>query len=225
MYNHEKSDANVQKMSTPLDPSAAPPARRRRYLAAAMTLALSAPLAACDSQQGESSRRPDVAPVISTQITGPDGRSWLKLSADGLHDPDNELLAYLQEPAEALSGLTKGGVNGNQVDWVESLRAGLIEPRTNIRPETNIRVLDLDIVFPDTAGQPMVVFPHRQHTAWLDCANCHPGVFIAKKGANKFGMLDVLRGEYCGRCHGAVAFPLTECKRCHSRDRPKGGAQ
>jgi hypothetical protein len=23
-------------------------------------------------------------------------------------------------------------------------------------------------------------------------------------------------GEHCGRCHGAVAFPLTECTRCHS---------
>lgn len=105
-----------------------------------------------------------------------------------------------------------------------ALQSGAIAPRTNIRPETKIRVLDLDIVFPDTAGQPMVVFPHRQHTAWLDCSNCHPGIFVAKKGGNDFGMLDVLQGEYCGRCHGAVAFPLTECKRCHSRDWQTGVA-
>ncbi|HUS55503.1 MAG TPA: c(7)-type cytochrome triheme domain-containing protein [Thermohalobaculum sp.] len=84
-------------------------------------------------------------------------------------------------------------------------------------------VLDLDIVFTETAGQPYVVFPHRQHTEWLDCANCHPAIFKAKRGANDFGMLDVLNGEYCGRCHGAVAFPLTECKRCHSRDWQTGG--
>jgi hypothetical protein len=32
----------------------------------------------------------------------------------------------------------------------------------------------------------------------------------------------VLSGEKCGLCHGAVAFPLTECNRCHSvqRDSP-----
>jgi hypothetical protein len=29
----------------------------------------------------------------------------------------------------------------------------------------------------------------------------------------------ILSGEKCGLCHGAVSFPLTECKRCHSVDR------
>ncbi len=146
-----------------------------------------------------------------------DGREWRRLDADGLHDPGNELLAYLQQPAEALGVLPPGGPDGNRVDWAAALREGAINPRTNVLPETRIRVLDLDIVFADTAGQPNVVFPHRQHTEWLDCANCHPAIFEAKKGANKFGMLDVLQGEYCGRCHGAVSFPLTECRRCHSR--------
>jgi hypothetical protein len=28
-------------------------------------------------------------------------------------------------------------------------------------------------------------------------------------------MLQILSGEKCGQCHGAVAFPLTECARCH----------
>ncbi len=133
------------------------------------------------------------------------------------------MLQYLQQPAEALSTLPKGGPGGNQVDWAAALRGGAIAPRTNIRPETKIRVIDLDIVFTETAGQPNVVFPHRQHTEWLDCANCHPAIFIAKRGANDFGMLDVLNGEYCGKCHGAVSFPLTECRRCHSRDRQTGG--
>jgi hypothetical protein len=37
-----------------------------------------------------------------------------------------------------------------------------------------------------------------------------------KAGATKFtGMFPILSGEKCGRCHGAVAFPLTECRRCH----------
>jgi ribosomal protein L40E len=29
-------------------------------------------------------------------------------------------------------------------------------------------------------------------------------------------MFAILQGEFCGRCHGAVSFPLTECRRCHS---------
>jgi c(7)-type cytochrome triheme protein len=162
-------------------------------------------------------------PVEPRTIQSTDGREWRKLGNDGLHDPENELLQYLQQPAEALSALPKGGPDGNQVDWIAALRDGVISPRTNVRPETKINVLDLDIVFTDTAGQPYVVFPHREHTEWLDCANCHPKIFIAKRGANRFGMLDVLNGEYCGRCHGAVSFPLTECKRCHSRDWQTGG--
>jgi c(7)-type cytochrome triheme protein len=156
-------------------------------------------------------------------IRSADGRKWRKLSADGLHDPRNDMLQYLQQPAEALSTLPNGGPSGNQVDWAAALREGAIAPRTNILPGTKIRVIDLDIVFTETAGQPYVVFPHRQHTEWLDCANCHPAIFIAKRGANDFGMLDVLNGDYCGQCHGAVSFPLTECKRCHSRNRQAGG--
>jgi c(7)-type cytochrome triheme protein len=160
------------------------------------------------------------APAQDTgKIQSADGREWRKLSADGLHDPNNDMLQYLQQPAEALADLPKGGPGGNQVDWAAALRTGAIEPRTNILPGTKIRVLDLDIVFTETAGQPYVVFPHRPHTEWLDCANCHPAIFIAKRGANDFGMLDVLEGNYCGQCHGAVSFPLTECSRCHSRNK------
>lgn len=178
-------------------------------------------LAACGDpapQPPATAQPEDAAAAPAVTIASADGRAWRRLAADGLHDPGNDLIAYLQQPAEALGALPSGGTDGNQVDWMAALATGAIAPRTNILPETKVRVLDLDIVFTDTAGQPHVVFPHRQHTEWLDCSNCHPAVFAAKKGANQFGMLDILQGEYCGRCHGAVAFPLTECKRCHSRD-------
>lgn len=140
---------------------------------------------------------------------------WKPLAEDLLHDPFNPALPLLQEPEEALSVLPPAK-QGNHVDWVAALRSGAIQPRTNIYPETKIRVIDLDILFEDTAGQPMVLFPHRPHTEWLDCENCHDKIFIEKKGANDFGMLDILEGRYCGQCHGAVAFPLTQCQRCHS---------
>lgn len=160
------------------------------------------------------------AEALQQVICADDGRCWRKLAADGLHNPANAALDFLQEPATALMTLPPGGPSGNKIDWVAALRGSHIAPRTNIYPETKVRVLDLDIVFTDTKGQPHVVFPHRPHTEWLDCSNCHPDIFVADKGANEFGMLDVLQGEYCGRCHGAVAFPLTECTRCHSQ--PQG---
>lgn len=182
-----------------------------------LVFALGAVGACNESENPDSAKSERVAPP-GNATTDPIQQKWRPLAKDGLHDPDNPLLHYLQEPSEALSVLPEGGPNGNQVDWIKALREGHIAPRTNIAPETKIRVLDLDIVFPDTAGQPQVVFPHRQHTEWLDCANCHENLFKSRRGANDISMLDILQGEYCGRCHGAVAFPLTECKRCHSRD-------
>ena len=81
------------------------------------------------------------------------------------------------------------------------------------------RVLCYDAItaaLPDTATLRMVLFPHDIHTAWLECSNCHPKIFAEKAGATPVNMLAILQGEYCGRCHGAVSFPLTECNRCHS---------
>lgn len=149
--------------------------------------------------------------------------TWLPLAQDGLHDPSIPDLRLLQDPAEALSRLPPDAV-GNQVDWVKALEQGHINPRTNIHPETRIKVLDQDILMRETGEMPMVRFPHKQHTEWLDCGNCHEGLFKSKAGATPVNMLAILQGEYCGRCHGAVAFPLTECIRCHSVPRTATGA-
>jgi c(7)-type cytochrome triheme protein len=141
------------------------------------------------------------------------------LAKDGVHDPVSPAIKILQEPAEALAKFPIDAV-GNQVRWVKALELGLITPRSNILPETKVNVLDLDVIMPRTAEMPMVRFPHRQHTEWLDCSNCHEKLFISKAGATKkVNMFEILQGEYCGLCHGAVSFPLTECKRCHSVER------
>lgn len=141
--------------------------------------------------------------------------SWKPLMNDGLHDPSGPAVHLLQEPASALSLLPPDMV-GNKVSWVRALREQYIEPRTNIYPETEIRVLDMDIIMDRTGEMPLVLFPHRPHTEWLDCKNCHDEIFIEKVDANPINMFAILSGRYCGRCHGAVAFPLTECNRCHS---------
>ena len=144
-----------------------------------------------------------------------DAGDWEPLEADGIHDPANPALEVMQPPAEALS-LLPADTAGNKVRWVQALRDGYINPRTNVYPETKVKLLDLDIVMKNTGNAAYVRFPHRPHTEWLDCANSHDKIFPAKAGATPMTMLDILGGEYCGRCHGAVAFPLTECDRCHS---------
>ncbi len=151
--------------------------------------------------------------VVSDAAESP--RKWAPLAADGIHDPRNPALRQLQEPAEALSKLPPD-TTGNMVRWVEALDKGAINPRTNIFPETRFELLDQDIILSRSGGLPMVRFPHRQHTLWLDCSMCHEQLFKAKAGANNLSMLAMLQGEQCGLCHGAVAFPLTECNRCHS---------
>ena len=140
---------------------------------------------------------------------------WLPLTQDELHDPAMTALKLLQNPNEALSKLPRDGA-GNQVNWVKALEKGYIKPHITIRSDTQIKVLDLDVLLRNTGEMDMVLFPHKQHTEWLACSNCHEELFKSKAGATQFGMFDILKGDSCGRCHGAVAFPLTECKRCHS---------
>lgn len=145
---------------------------------------------------------------------------WLPVAKDDLHDPLEPGTAQLQNPSEALSALPQDPV-GNKVDWNKALLGGHINPRTNIHPETQIQVLDLDVIMKRTGEMPMVRFPHKQHTMWLDCGNCHEKLFKTKAGTSNVNMMQILTGQKCGLCHGAVAFPLTECQRCHSLPRQK----
>jgi c(7)-type cytochrome triheme protein len=142
-------------------------------------------------------------------------QTWKPLVDDGLHDPQSPAIELLQEPAEALI-LLPPDTTGNMVAWVEALRDKYIEPRTNLYSTTIVKILDMDIILEKTGEMPLVRFPHLTHTEWLDCDNCHDSIFKEKVGANPINMFAILNGEYCGRCHGAVSFPLTECLRCHS---------
>lgn len=153
--------------------------------------------------------------ALSAEMVSNTEAHWLPLAQDELHDPAVAKLGLLQNPSQTLSKLPRDG-DGNQVDWVKALEQGFIKPYVNMRSDTRIKVLDLDVLRRNTGEMDMVLFPHKQHTEWLDCSNCHEWLFKSKAGATKFGMFDILNGDYCGRCHGAVAFPLTECKRCHS---------
>ncbi|MDH5572177.1 MAG: hypothetical protein OEY89_10450 [Gammaproteobacteria bacterium] len=141
--------------------------------------------------------------------------SWKKLAKDNIHDPENPAINLLQEPGDALSVLPHD-TSGNLVNWVKALEDNVITPRSNILETTKVRIRDDVILMEDTGEVPMVSFSHKAHSLWLDCDNCHEKYFISKTGANPINMFKILSGNYCGRCHGTVAFPLTECNRCHS---------
>jgi c(7)-type cytochrome triheme protein len=149
--------------------------------------------------------------------------TWKALKNDGIHDPSNPAIEVLQEPEEALSRLPPDTA-GNMVHWVRALRDGYIDPRAGLKRKRSVRLLESDVLFKNTSEMPWVLFPHRAHTEWLDCKNCHTEIFEMEVGQTPISMFQILNGEKCGVCHGAVSFPLTECRRCHSVSRVTGEA-
>ncbi len=65
-----------------------------------------------------------------------------------------------------------------------------------------------------------VVFDGKVHAdKGLKCADCHPGIFKMKKGADAITMADINAGKACGTCHkeGGKAFPTKDCAKCHKK--------
>ena len=144
---------------------------------------------------------------------------------DGIHDPSNDGTIALMAPLAAYGPLPKS-LAGNRVNWVKALEEGKINPRWDrANPAEAPVVIDLNIVREVKGSMPDVVYPHKQHTEWLDCSNCHPAIFIPQKGANSISMAAILLGEKCGVCHGKVAFPVSECRLCHSKKKDFRPAQ
>jgi c(7)-type cytochrome triheme protein len=147
------------------------------------------------------------------------------LKDDGIHDPNVPGLTLLQEPREAFSTLSPGKA-GNNIDWVKSLEKGQIKPHFDYRDESKEAMpMDLVIVMEVKGSMPNVAFPHKQHTVWLECANCHDAIFKPLKGSNPMSMAEIMLGQKCGVCHGSVAFPVTECRRCHSDSKSKSASK
>lgn len=151
------------------------------------------------------------------RLLKPVGKRNLPPAEDGIHDASVDGTLLLQAPLASFDPLPRSNA-GNRVDWVKSLEQGKIAPRwERDKPEAAATVMDLNIVREVKGSMPDVVYPHKQHTEWLDCANCHPGIFVPQKGANQMSMAAILLGKGCGTCHGKVAFPVSECRLCHSR--------
>lgn len=136
------------------------------------------------------------------------------IEAGGVHDMQNQSTPVLQNPTEALVSFPVDRLQA--IDWVAALKQGLYTPRPSVKGDGQMTTMDLDIIMKETAGMPRVRFPHQTHSQLLDCSNCHDGIFIPQTNANPVTMAKILKGEYCGVCHGIVAFSSFVCERCHS---------
>jgi c(7)-type cytochrome triheme protein len=136
-----------------------------------------------------------------------------------------------QDPAEAAAGPADElrplafaflpQTEQGYVDWVAAVDFGVIRPLDSLDAKAKVlEPMDFNVVFHVKGDLPDVVYPHYGHTLWLDCKNCHPNIFVMRAGANRVTMDGIARGEFCGRCHGKVAFSLADCNRCHSRPKP-----
>lgn len=111
---------------------------------------------------------------------------------------------------------------GNGIDWERTEAEGYVKPldvipgmtaRKKALPIAKDFVLDARL-----ESMPNIIFSHKKHTVWNGCELCHPEIFLGvKKGATRYSMEEIFRGQYCGVCHMNVAFPLLDCQRCHSR--------
>jgi c(7)-type cytochrome triheme protein len=107
---------------------------------------------------------------------------------------------------------------GNKVNWVKALDEGNISPKATLDGEGEMMIVDFIVERPVKGGEmPNVLYPHKPHTQMLGCENCHPSIFEPRAGANPITMTKINAGNYCGVCHGKVAFPLEDCFRCHSK--------
>lgn len=111
---------------------------------------------------------------------------------------------------------------GNGVDWQQAEELGQIHPADFV-PGISIKRKDLRVegdfsLNSKVAGMPDIIFSHRKHTVWNGCELCHPEIFVGvKKGATRYSMVTIFEGGSCGACHNTVAFPLTDCQRCHTK--------
>lgn len=143
----------------------------------------------------------------------------LPQAEDGIHDPTNEDIKLLHNSRKEMANFPPSEI-GNRVDWVAAIAQKKITPAWDLTdPDADRMVMDLDITRFPRGSMPNVIFPHKQHTEWLACANCHPAVFVPQKGFNQINMRLILGGERCGVCHGKVSFPPTACLKCHSQDK------
>jgi c(7)-type cytochrome triheme protein len=170
--------------------------------------------------------------VNTTEITEAANRSGRFCGTSGCHDGKaafghekphcekchNGNRGYGKEKFSKLSKFPKAKY-GNGINWVKAVDKGMIAPVNylTVKPPTEVAIIKPLMLEAEWSGIPPAIFSHKAHTQWLDCNNCHPDIFnIKKKTTKHFSMERILKREFCGVCHLTVAFPMDDCKRCHS---------
>jgi c(7)-type cytochrome triheme protein len=229
--NLEASDADVKAAVDYMLASvkaAAAPAKPAAAAATAAPVAAAPATAAAVAATNPSANTSGVsaADINSfTRLLKPIGKRNPPPAEDGIHDPANDGTLALMAPLAAYGPLPKS-LAGNRINWVKAIEENKINPRWDRNdPAATPVVIDLNIVREVKGSMPDVVYPHKQHTEWLDCSNCHPAIFNPQKGSNAISMAAILLGEKCGVCHGKVAFPVSECRLCHSKKKEARPAQ
>jgi c(7)-type cytochrome triheme protein len=105
------------------------------------------------------------------------------------------------------------------IDWEDAEAKGLIRPIDFVEG-TSIRraplKMDKEVAIESGGWMTDVLFSHRKHSVWNGCEVCHPEIYPStKSGTKKTSMIEISSGESCGVCHTKVAFPISECERCH----------
>lgn len=137
------------------------------------------------------------------------------LESPAIYDTTSPADPVLQKSDGALAGLPLD--QRGAVDWMKALISGVITPRADLMGTGKMEIFDADIIMKNTKSMPYVKFPHSSHTRWLACVNCHEEIFVPLAGGNPINMTKIFQGQYCGVCHGKVAFTSTfSCERCHS---------
>lgn len=127
-----------------------------------------------------------------------------------------------EDAFEKLAGRLPKGRLGNGIDWEKAEEQGLIKPvdileGISIKRAAMANQKDFSLAAA-TGGMPDIIFSHKKHTVWNGCELCHPDLFLGvKKGSTKYSMVEIFDSKYCGACHTSVAFPLTDCQRCHTK--------
>ncbi len=111
---------------------------------------------------------------------------------------------------------------GNGINWEKAEENGYIKPVSHLESvwprKAALKVQKDFVLTPKVEGMPDIIFSHKKHTVWNGCEVCHPEIFVGvKKGLTKYSMQEIFEGKYCGVCHRAVAFPLLDCQRCHTK--------
>lgn len=222
----KKEEAAVEAPAPQAEEAPAPPAEAAAKEPPAAPEPAPAPAPVVTAPSPAPAPAPVAAGATPEQIKNIDPSLLIYLSSRGVlagtGDPsgaagDAEKIGMAQHPAAMeLAKLPKDKYG--LVDWAAAIKTGRVKPLDSLEPGAAAAPpFNLDIVI-NTKSNYMnnVVFPHYVHTLWLTCTNCHTKIFQMKAGGNpEMTMPKIAAGEYCGRCHNRVAFPLSDCARCH----------